>query len=104
MKETQTGEEQIKHLARLTTKSNHQRAKFSHLPMNCRLQVLVSVAPGGFSILHGASDMSYILPELLLRVTQKPKSHLKTVNEFILVTATPGEEADHWAGRGQRAG
>lgn len=43
--------------------------------------------------------MSYILPELLLRVTQKPKNHLEIFNEPALVTVTSGDEADHWAGR-----
>lgn len=38
----------------------------------------------------GAFDTSYILPELLLRVTQKPKRHLEILNEPILVTITSG--------------
>lgn len=46
----------------------------------------------------GASDGSYILPELLLRVTQKHKSHLEVLNEPVLVPITSGDEADHWAG------
>jgi len=49
------------------------------------------------------SDMSYILPELLLRVTQKPKSHLEILNEPVLVTITSGNEADHRAARVKRA-
>lgn len=46
----------------------------------------------------GALGMSYILPEVLLGVTQKPKSHLEIFNEPVLVTVTSGDEADHWAG------
>lgn len=47
---------------------------------------------------HGATDLSYILSGLLLRVTRKPQNHLESVNEPPLATGTSGDEADHWAG------
>lgn len=70
----------------------------SRIDLKCLCQMLLD-APSALC----DSDMSYILPELLLRVTQKPKSHLETFNEPILVTITSGNEADHWAGRVKRA-
>lgn len=47
----------------------------------------------------GASDMPYILPDPLLRVSQKPKSHLEILNEPVLLTVTSADEAGHWAAR-----
>lgn len=50
------------------------------------------------SSLLGASDKPYILPGRLLRVSQKPKSHLEILNESALDGFTSGNEAGHWAG------
>lgn len=46
----------------------------------------------------GVSELPYILPECLQRVSQKAKSHLEIVNELVLVTAPSGDECGHWAG------
>ena len=67
-----------------------------------RLQVLVSAALRWSSVLHGGADMAYIPSKLLLRVTQKPNSHLEALNGLTLVTVTSGDDTDHWAGPGQK--
>lgn len=45
----------------------------------------------------GVSGLPYILPQHLLRVPPKAKSHLEIFNEPVLVTAPSGDERGHWA-------
>lgn len=54
------------------------------------------VASSGSSL--GVSELPYILPQHLLRVPQKAKSHLAIINEPVLVTVSPGDECGLCAG------
>lgn len=46
----------------------------------------------------GVSQLPYILPQHLLRVSQKAKSHLETVNEPVFSHCAVRDECGHWAG------